>query len=248
MEGYLRYQIKQWDYFIGVETVVISCICFGNVFFIMLLIPFILNRKKVYQNKLRRKQVNQLREAFIQQISYLSSSLYAGYSMENSILLYAKRIKEIPSIEPQYETFIEYESMVLKQGGGTPLYFRRMKNTFKLPEISSFCEAIEIGYQMGGQIAPVFKEAVVMTKAYYHTEKDLEAMIAEKRLEASIISWMPYGIILFLRLSMGDLMEPIFKTMMGIAFLQVLICVFEVSSWATQKICDFNFSYANESC
>ena len=233
--------------FISIEMLIVAGVAFGNVLYVLLLVPLALNRKNVYQYRRREKRINQLREAFIQQISYLSSALYAGFSVENSILQYAKRLKEVPSIDSQYEAFIENESKILQQGGNTQHYFKRMKEAYGLPEVVSFCGALEIGYQMGGPIAPVFKEAVTMTKSNYHTEKDIAAMIAEKRFEAAIISWMPYGVMLFLRFSMNDLMNPIFKSFMGVLFLQGMIIIFEFSSWLAHKICDIKLSKTMES-
>jgi tight adherence protein B len=163
----------------------------------------------------RRKRaiMNQLSAA----ISHVSRSLQVGQSPDAAIALAAE------SCESPLADELAQVVHLNAAGISVDAALRSVAKDIDLPEFDFFVSALEAQARSGGSIVHVLQELVGVIRARAQLKMKIDALTAEGKMSAGVLTLLPLGIFGWLCVSQEDYVAPLFEpgtghTLLGVGF------------------------------
>ena len=208
------------------ESVLPAVILFPLWFFYM----------KEWLEDMARKKELEFRNQFRDSIQIMSSALKTGYSEENAIR------ETYKDLTPMYgkETRIvkEYSRMVHKLDMSIPIgqILEEFSSEAEQEDVENFVNVFAASKKTGGDSIAVIRNAVKIISEKIDTEKEIQTMIASKKLEFQIMSVIPFGIIFYLKITFREFLEILYNSSAGKATMSVCLAIYLAAYICGKKI------------
>lgn len=243
MVDYNQYKFTKMEFFRYTGEWLLICGVIGWLFYDSIIAIFLLflcakfffkDKKKALKDK-RKKELNiQFKDA----ISSLSSILSAGYSVENAFvevygdlsLIYSKNaliMKELYHIirKMQMNETIEnlLEDLARRSGD---------------EDIKSFTEVFTIAKRSGGDFISIIDMTVNNITDKIEVKREIDVLLASKKLEQSIMNVIPILIILYIGLTSKGYFNILYKNVFGIIVMTICLGIYLGAFLIGRKIVD----------
>ena len=177
-----------------------------------------------------------LQEEFLQGIGVLNNALQAGLSMENAWKEVEKETKLLYGSSSTF--YMAIKEMNQKVAHNTPIekLFLEYAYQCKLEDMIQFADLLEFGKRSGSNWKKMIEGIVVKMIERQDTRKQIEIMIAEKKMEQQIMNIVPIGLLAFLQVSAWDYMSVLYHNWLGIIVMTVFMIGYLLAIWFSQKI------------
>lgn len=193
----------------------------------------------LYQRTRERKckeRVHHLQEQFLSGMRVLNASLQAGLSMENAWREVKKELKlmhgetsdfyrEITEMTNQISVNRSIEKMLLEFAYRTGV-----------EDIITFAEVLDYGKRSGGNWKKIIETTVFRMSEKEDAKKEIEVLIAEKKMEQQVMNIIPLGILGFLQFSSWDYMQVLFHNPLGVFCMTVCLAGYGSAIYLSEKI------------
>lgn len=239
--GTYFYSREEWiKYFligIGISSLV-GLLFYKSLWAVILLLPFGFVFLEYERKKLCEKRKWEFNQQFRQGILCVSSALNAGYSLENAFLeashdlnlMYAKDadiIREFKWINKQLVLNRNVEEVLLELAART-----------HVEDVESFAEIVKTAKRTGGDLMKVIKQTEKNIGEKIEVQRELETLIAAKKLESNIMSVVPLGIIAYLWVSSPGFLDALYHNLLGALIMTGILIVYIGAYLVGQKITD----------
>lgn len=216
---------------------IIICYLFYDSYSVSyLMIPFgILD----YIGMKKRKLAQQKRALVLQFKSFMeaiANGMSAGYSLEKAV---AEAKRDLALIYTSKEMiFCELDTMLAGLQINVPIekLFQDFGNRSGIDDIANFANVIMVAKHSGGNMVHIIQKTVRSIGDKLTVEEEITTMIAAKKYEQKIMMLMPYGIILYLRLSDGSFFDVLYHNVLGGALMTAFLIVIYLADMWAQKI------------
>lgn len=173
-----------------------------------------------------RKKELEFRSQFRDSIQTLASALKAGYSSENAILETKNDL--LPMYGPDYRISKEYSLMVHQIGLHIPVgqVLSEFAARVRQEDVENFVNVFVSAKRSGGDSIAIIRNAIKIISDKIDTEKEIQTMLAAKKLEFEIMSFIPFGIILYMKLTFGDFFQVLYGNLAGIAVMTAALIIY----------------------
>jgi tight adherence protein B len=219
------------------KGIVICYLFYDSYSMCVLMIPFgLLDYVGMKKRKLE-KQKRALMLQFKSFIEAVANGLSAGYSLEKSVLE-AKRDLALIYTSKDEILFRELDVMVagLKMNVPIEKLFQDFGARSGIDDITNFANVIQIAKHGGGNMVHIIQKTVCSIGDKLSVEEEIQTMIAAKKYEEKIMMLMPYGIILYLRLSDGSFFDVLYHNALGGVLMTLFLIVIYLADMWAQKI------------
>ena len=230
-------------------TIVVAAIALfavGYVFYHSLILPALLALFAVKAPKIRTRQIidkrkNQLSLQFKDMLYSLSSALSVGKSVETGI---RDSLQDLQVIYPDPETDILVELGLILRGLGMNNTIEDMFGQFAerahLEDIDIFVDIFVTCKRTGGDLIEVMRSTSNTIGDKIEVKQEIETMISGKKYEFNFLMILPVIMVLFLTLTSGDYMAPVFTTIVGRIAMTAAIAIFALAYVVGSKIMKIN--------
>ena len=191
-----------------------------------LLLPVWLIYMKDWMDDLSRKKEQELRQQFRDSIQSMSAALKAGYSVENAI---REAGRDIAPVYPE-ETRIRKEFKRMERQMDMNMTVEDVLRGFAertgQEDIENFVNVFAAAKRSGGDSIAIIRDAVKIISGKIDTEKEIQTMLASKKMEFDIMCAVPFAIILYMKLTFGEFLNVLYGNMAGAAVMSICICVY----------------------
>ncbi len=227
-KDWIEYAVREM-----IKGVLICYLFFDSYKAFLFLLPFAIfdyhHMKKQKVEEVKRELTSQ----FKSMVEAVSASLNAGYSLERAFVD-AKRDMEL-LYEKEVPILLELDRILAGMHMNIPVeqlladFGRRSGNE----DIQNFANVVAAAKKSGGNLIRIIQKTVNSITDKIAVEEEIETLIAAKKLEERIMMVMPYGIILYLRLSNGEFLEALYHNLIGVFCMTVfLIVIYMAELWA----------------
>ncbi len=202
-------------------------LCFPFVFWIV---------SKREKEAAKTRQNKKLLEEFVNGIRVLNTSLQAGLSMENAWL---EVQKEVFVMYGEHALFYkELKEMNHSIALNVPMEKLLLSFAYRsgLDDIIVFAELFKYGKRSGGNWKRIIQEVVQHIQDKYDVGKEIEVMVASKKLEQKVLNVMPLGILLFLQISSWDYLSVLYHNLRGVVCMTVCLIGYGAAFLLSEKI------------
>ena len=168
-------------------------------------------RRAAFQRSIRKK-----RETFRRLLLAMETGLEAGYSLENALFVAVEDMGRI--CRSNSEMGIMLENLRKKVKIGSPVWqaIFQMGEEEGIEEAHEFAEVLAIQQRTGGNMIRTMRNTVDKIQSGIEVQQEIDAVIAEKRLEQRIMTLMPGMILCYMRLMNASYMKPLYTTAVGV--------------------------------
>ena len=231
-ETSLRKQdIRKCEYAIGVlkataATAVMSYVFYDSLIPVPLLLPVWMIYMRDWHDDISRKKEQELRQQFRDSIQVMASALKAGYSVENAIREAGKDISPVYSEETRIRKEFERMERQMDMNMSAEEVLKGFAERTGQEDIENFVNVFAAAKKSGGDSIAVIRDAVKIISGKIDTEKEIQTMIASKKMEFDIMCAVPFAIILYMKLTFGEFLNVLYGNMAGAAIMSLCIFVY----------------------
>ena len=190
-----------------------------------------------YRRYIRHKDKVLLEKEFSEYMNRISGALQAGYSLENAFvqglrednLLYGEKsmLKEsLGELEGRLKRQETLEQILTD--------FSARSNS---EDIANFVEIFVYAKRSGGNFIEILGTTVTRISDKLEILEEIHTEIANKVMEQKIMCGMPIFILLFLRFSSGEMMQPLYGNVVGIIIMTAALMIYlAVVLWAIRLV------------
>jgi len=238
---YKKYEITKTQYLTSVLkgiliVLTISYLFYENLLYAIILMPyvhiFMKNSAKEIQRKRKQVLLNQFKDGMLA----VSFSLNVGYSVENSfkealgelVLLYGNKsdiVTEFRNINYRIDINENIEDVLDD--------FARKSS---IEDILYFAEVFRYAKRSGGDLISIIRNTANTISEKIEAKNEIETVISGKQMEQKIMSIIPFGIILYLKLSSPEFIEGLYGNGIGFMVMTVCLVLYLLSYWLAQRI------------
>ena len=200
----------------------------------MIPVPFVyLHWKKKQLIQERKRKLNyQFRDA----LNSMSVAVQAGYSVENAV---SACVKDLEQLYGKHEDILEeFRYIETQQKVSVPVeeLFLDFGNRCKVEDIENFAAVLYTAKRSGGDMENVLQKVARMLGDKIDVKKEIEATLAAKKWEQMIMSLMPAGIILYLRLASPGYLDVLYGNPFGVCAMTVCLGIYGTAYWMGKRI------------
>lgn len=189
-----------------------------------------------YREKLKRQRKAKLNIQFKDGIMALSASLGTGYAIENAFreayvevsLLYGKDSyisKEFEYMIYQLQINITVEEVLEDFGKRSGL-----------EDIENFAQIFKIAKRSGGDLIQVIRSTAETIGQKIDTKREILTILSAKKYEQKIMNLVPFGIILYIKISNPEFLNIMYETIMGRIIMSICLIVYCVAYKISESI------------
>lgn len=217
-------------------TGMVAWLFYRSVYAIILFpLCFVIVKKQLREQRQKKREQDMLYQ-FRGMLQSIAGLLKAGYSMENAFgegtqefaRLYGKdciMYQEFSAINHQIKMNVPLEKLLedLAERSG-------------IEEIDSFSQVLGFAKRGGGNIVKIFQESVEKITERAEMKREIETVIAAKKLEQKIMALVPCGILVYLGIGMPEFLMPLYGNPTGVLVMSVCLGVYGAACKMAQKI------------
>ncbi len=189
-------------------------------------IPGLFFYMKSWRKERLKKKEAEFREQFRESIQMMSAALNVGYSVENAIretwkdlrLLYGKKARILK----------EYEKMIhqLEVNMTAEEVMKQFADRVQSEDVENFVTVFAAAKRLGGDSIAIIRHAAETIGEKIEVEREIQTILASKKLEFKIMCAIPFVIILYMRSSFPEFMEVLYRNVAGAVFMTICLGVY----------------------
>lgn len=228
---YKRYRLSKKEAAIVIlESITISVLIsklFFDSFWGMTASPAILliMWKKTIEHKLEERNKKVAME-FQTMLKNVSSSLLAGFSLENAFVEAEKELKQMYG-EKSY-MFLELQNINKKVGMNIPLEepLEDLAERTGMEDIYNFIDILSFAKRAGGNFVEIIDNTINKMWAKYETAREIDVAISAKKLEQKVMSVIPVVLLAYMKLTSAEYMSVLYGNVAGVLFMTVCLLAY----------------------
>lgn len=217
-------------------TLLISYIFYDSLWGAIPLSPIFIIFFRIRKASIIQKKQSHFRLQFKDAIQAVSDALNVGYSVENAMrearkeleILYKKEepiLREFRYMIHQLDMNVTAENVIVE------LAVRTGDD-----EVWTFATVFGVAKRSGGDMIAMIRTAVYRITEQVDLLREMETLIAAKKLEFHIMTVIPLCMLFYMRLSFPGLMSVLYGNLFGIVLMSVCLLVYLLAYLAGKRI------------
>ena len=183
----------------------------------------------------RRKRLNyQFKDA----LNAMSVAVQAGYSAENAVKACAGDLERLYPADADIVREFRYMETQMRVSVPVEDLFLSLGERSGVEDIENFAAVLSTAKRSGGSMDKVIQTSARMLGDKIDVKKEIETTLAAKKAEQMIMSLMPAGIILYLRMSSPEFLSVLYGNPFGVCAMTVCLGIYGMSCWLGRHIVD----------
>ena len=186
---------------------------------------------------LRKKRTAFLLQ-FKEMIQDMASALNSGYSVENALRETQKELKLL--YPPEELISVELERMVRQMR--LQMAMEQVVGEFAgrvgLEDVENFAAVFSAAKRSGGDMIGIIQNTVGQIGDKIEVHREIDTILAAKKYEFKVMSWIPYGIIFYLILSFPEFTACLYGNIAGTGVMTICLLVYTGACVLGEKLVD----------
>ena len=201
---------------IGLSSLTLSLLIYRNIYFSVLIIPFVKKVKEFVENELAKRRRRRYLAEFKDFLFMASTAVGAGRSMKDAI---AESIPSLLNIHGESAVLVsdlkKAHERIDKGRENDVSVLAEMADASGLEDVSDFVTIYSICKSSGASLITALSKAAGVIMEKMSIEREIEELVRRKESEGFVILVMPVVVILFLNLFAPDYIAPMYESLAG---------------------------------
>lgn len=190
-----------------------------------------------YQCKRRcSKRKWELTLQFREGVQALVASLSAGYAVENAFVQAIKDLTLLYDDDVMIVKEFEYIVYQLRMNIPVEVAIQEFATRSDVEDIENLSEVFTTAKRTGGDLIKILRSTCKIIGDKIDVTREINTVMSGKRFEANIMSLIPIGIILYMKLSSPGFLDPLYGNAIGILIMTIALIIYLGSYILMNKI------------
>ena len=223
--------------FAAIVLFAVGYVFYHNIILSMLFALLSFKSPDIRTEQIIRKRKNQLTLQFKDMLYSLSSALSVGKSVETGLKDSLTDLRVIYP-DPQTDILVELEYIIrgISMNNTVESMLQKFAERAHLEDVDNFVDIFVTCKRTGGDLIQVMRSTSNTIGEKIEVKQEIDTMIAGKKFEFNVLMVMPVVMIVFLTLTSGDYMAPVFNQIAGNLAMTVAIILFIIAYIVGSKI------------
>ena len=226
--------LKYTAIYIG-AALLISYAFYDSLYASAVFIPAAILYFKHVKEELKRARRERLIRQFKDMIDGVSTAMQAGYSAENAFRESYRDMLKLYGNESLIVSELESFFAKLDMGVALELILKDFAMRAGMEDITDFAEIFTIAKRNGGDMSDIIKNTVRIMKEKEETEKEIQVILSGRKFEQKIMCIIPFGIILYLKMSGGSFIAGLYHNAVGVTVMTVCLAVMAAAYYLSRR-------------
>lgn len=183
-----------------------------------------------------KKKEEEFRNQFRDSIQAMASALKAGYSVENAIREVNRELAPMYGEDTRIRR--EYKIMAgqLEMNAPAEQVLREFAERAGQEDVESFVHVFAAAKKSGGDSIAIIRNSVKIISEKIDTEKEIQTMLAAKKLEFDLMCVIPFGIILYMKLTFREFIGILYGNLTGASVMSCCLLLYLAAYQLGKKI------------
>lgn len=196
----------------------------------------------LYRNYYRKEQIEKQKKKLLQQfkdaMQSVSIALTSGYSMENAWKEAEKEIRELYGAGAYMEEELKQMNRAIGVNQAVEQIFYQFALRSECEDILSFAEVLRFAKRSGGNFREIIQKTVARICGKLEVEREIETVIAGKKMEQKIMNIVPVCLLAYLNLTASDFLQPLYGNLAGICVMTIAFAAYVGALFLAKRIVD----------
>lgn len=173
-------------------------------------------------DKCRRELVEQFKECMLS----VSTSLKAGYAIENAFLESRSDMKMLYG----EQSLIYQELELIRRGLIINITLEELLNDLAkrsmCEEINHFAQIFSIAKRNGGNLSEIIRSSTELIGQRIDIRQEIQIMLSGKKMEQKIMKCMPFGILLYIGITYPGYFDSLYHNWQGVIIMTICLSLY----------------------
>lgn len=217
---------------------IISYLFYASVIPFVAAMPLGIYFFREVRKTLCKNRQNRLSEQFLMSMQAVSTSLTAGYSVEQA---FEDALQDLHQIYQDNDMIIlEFQYIVsqLKMNRNLEELLLGLAVRSGVEDIRNFAEIFAAAKRTGGNLIVLIRNTIQSVGQKEETRKEIQTALSSKKLEQNIMSAIPCLILIYIQMVSPGFMDVMYHNLTGIVIMTLCLCVYGAAFLWGRKIVD----------
>ena len=176
-----------------------------------------------------KKKQTKFRLQFKEAIQSLSAALNVGYSVENAM---RETIKDLKGIYKKDDIILrEFAYMIrqLQMNVSVETVLQDFAQRTADEDVHTFVTVFNMAKRSGGDTLEIIRNAVRRMGEKIDVEREITTLVSGKKLELKIMTMIPLGMVLYMKLSFPEFLDVLYGNVAGVIIMTICLLVYLVA-------------------
>lgn len=203
------------------------------LFMIPIPLWYIRRRKKSRIAERKRRLHYQFKDA----LSAMQVGISSGYSMENAVRETRKDLEKIHGKEAEMTREFAYMETQMRHSVTIEALLYDLGYRSQVEDIMNFSDILVQSKKMGGNMKEVLQNCITSMEERIDVKKEIDAVLASRKMEQRIMSVIPLGIILYLQVTSPEFMQILYNNPVGIGVMTICLVIYAAAyQWGVRLV------------
>lgn len=212
-------------------------LCYHSVFAAPVAVPVMIVYVLAKKKQKREERQRLLNYHFRDFLSSLHTNLLAGYSLENGVRMSASDLAKLYGRRDPLAAELKDITGQMRFGKPVEQLFLELGTRSGVEDIMNFSEVLVIAKRTGGDMGHILESTWRNICEKIDTLQEIDTVTASRRYEQSIMSFMPAGIILYMRVTFEGFSDKIYGNPAGAVLMTFCLILYAGAFAAGRKMC-----------
>lgn len=222
------------------EGIVIVCVAayifYENILMAFILSPYVYLHYKQRKRERAKKDNNEFCRKFRDGIMSVSFALNVGYSIENAFIQAVEELELIYGRDSDITIKFRYIVVRLGQNENIEDIFMDFAEESKVEDIIYFAEIFRYAKRSGGDLISIIRNTTQIIQQKEEVLSEIDTIISGKRMEQRVMSIIPAAIVVYLKLTAAEFIQPLYGNVYGAVIMTVCLIVYVIADMWAKRI------------
>lgn len=217
-------------------VLVVAYIFYENLFMSVILSPYVYIHYRQRKKDRIIHDRNSFRKKFKDGIMSVSFALNVGYSIENA---FVQALEELRLVYGDNSDIVAmFKGIVIRLGQNENLedILTDFAVGSEVDDIVYFAEIFRYAKRSGGDLMAIIRNTAQIIQQKEEVMSEVDTIISGKRMEQKVMSFIPAAIVVYLKITAGEFIEPLYGNPAGIIIMTVCLGLYAVSDMWAKRI------------
>ncbi len=190
----------------------------------------------------RKKRISERKQELLSQfkdvMQSVSVALMSGYSIENAWKEAEKEIEEIYGKTAYMAEEMRHMNSGIRMNQPVEQLLYQFAGRSGCEDIAEFAEIFRFAKRGGGNFEKIIQKTVLQITEKMDVEREIETVIAGRKMEQKIMNVVPVGLLAYLNISSKEFLAPLYGNLFGAGVMTVAFLAYLCALIMAHKMID----------
>lgn len=204
----------------------ISYLFYGTILGAILLSPYLVRYIKSWERQVIQKRKQSFQLQFKEAIQSLSAALNVGYSVENAMREAWKDLRLLYKKDEMILREFHYMIRQLDMNLSVEAILKAFAERTQEEEVRIFVDVFSMAKRSGGDMIGIIRNAVYQIGEKIDVKREIDTVMAAKKLEFKVMSAVPFAMICYIKLSFPEFVDVLYGNMLGVIVMTICLVIY----------------------